>query len=260
MNEELSDDEENVCLKFRQTYLRGKFMEMYSKKKKSCFILDKLINRLKKNDIHTLLLINEFKSKHIPTVEILKQSGSYSLKPNKIDLLVALDPLNFHKEETLFKSIEKCGEMLYCHLPTKYRISHAIERFTVKAIREKSCFNASLYSHMENRHHLLPIGEKPFWVSISEINEHMALKINEFINTKTNCVNQITVISKYKLLIYKIICKKLNWKYIENECDITGMDIPNLVIFGIPTVVDWQTFISRARNFLLIITERKIDR
>ena len=49
----------------------------------------------------------------------------------------------------------------------------------------------------------------------------------------------------------------IKWDYHINSNYIVGTDLPCVVLFGIPLVEHWASYISRARNKLIIVSGEK---
>ena len=105
---------------------------------------------------------------------------------------------------------------------------------------------------METRHHLLPFGQQPIWITVEE------LKVNQLTpflaNITASFENETIVISRLNLMVYKKLCAEMKWKF-ANFPDIIGTETKCLITFGIPTHQNLEELMSRARNLLIIVTE-----
>ena len=80
-------------------------------------------------------------------------------------------------------------------------------------------------------------------------------------------IKHVTVISKFKFQQYRNFCSdmetkasNIKWDYYANSNDIVGTDLPCVILFGIPLVEHWASYISRARNKLIIVTGETFPR
>ena len=256
-----TNDIEAVCVAtirlYRQNYLLKLFMEWYATKKNSSFILDKLIENLKnEKNIHTVLFIDQFDAKLLPIRNMNMMFGEESMGSmiyDQVDVLISFAPLHSPPFDEKI-AIHQNGGFMYCHLPTKYRISHDLEYFVVNTMKGKFHNNLLMQDHMENYHHRLPRGHKPLWISITDLKDDEHL-LKDILRERTSNAEDIIVLSRFKFHKYELFCEEMNWHY-ANMSDVIGSEISCIILFGIPTTHDWESIISRARHVLIIITEK----
>ena len=110
--------------------------------------------------------------------------------------------------------------------------------------------------HLEERHHFLPKGGLPIWISLETLEQNEMKCLQPYLKELTKELNEITVISRLKNSMFKDLCKTMNWKY-ANIKDIIGSEVSCLISFGIPSHQNLGELFSRARNCLIVITEEK---
>ena len=142
-------------------------------KYQSSFLMDYLLPSLVSWDpeCHTLVMWDEFKAFNadenwIPPIGHL---------PNNIDTFIAVEPLSWPK----FKEPITDSKTLIKLLPTKHRTSKKIDQFVSATIRDKGDLQiqsdssqpaVQLDYHLEDRHMILPPGQKPIWLSGNNLN------------------------------------------------------------------------------------------
>ena len=266
MDADSQSDVEELCVtsirQFRQKYLMEQFMEWYNIREKSSYILQKLLNTLKEEkEIHTLIMLDEFNGKFLPLRTLLLGKKSMDvLVHDNVEILISFEPLFSPNldDKSLSNRSKRRIDLMYYHLPTKYRISHEVERVVTRTMEKQISKNILLKENLENFHKRLPSGQLPIWITINDIHSDNT-ELKKILKIKTNGMKFVIVMSKFKFEKYKTFCEEMNWTYV-NASDTIGWEIPCLVMFGIPTIQSWQQFISRARNTLIIITEDKTNR
>ena len=120
----------DTCLKtlrkYRQKILFDLLSVWYFQNTKSSLILTKIMKILNEDQkYHTVLMIDEFDGNTLPTLDMLKDN-SHLLRPeknDKVSLLLSLNSISVPEQKSELKE-EKLEDLLYCHLPTKYRICY----------------------------------------------------------------------------------------------------------------------------------------
>ena len=125
------------------------------------------------------------------------------------------------------------------------RVSHATTTGTVK-----------LDFHLEDRHHQLPKGGSPIWISFEALEQMEMSYLQPYLKELTKDFDKIMVISRLKRSMFKELCVEMSWKY-ANIKDIIGSEVSCLISFGIPSHQNLEELVSRARNCLIVITEEK---
>ena len=162
----------------------------------------------------------------------------------------------------------KSEQLLYCHLPTKYRICYENECLITDVMRGLSKSNCSQLINLENRHHYLPPGSRPVWFYMKACDISSALFQDELLKlVNADQIKHVTIISKFKFQQYMNFCSHMEtkasdikWDYYANSNEIVGTDLPCVILFGIPLVEHWASYISRARNKLIIVTGESFPR
>ena len=160
--------------------------------------------------------------------------------------------------ETVLKKASKAvqlGEPVAKPEPEELRFKKMAKSFLRK--KRRPTMTLKLDYHLEDRHHLLPSGQKPVWISVEELN---MTQICPFLEELTKGFEGETiVISRLNLSIYRkffYLCENNKWNY-KRPRDIIGTETRCLITFGIPSHQNLEELMSRARNLLIIITEEK---
>ena len=270
-------DQMATLRKYRQRVLLDIVSRWYLEKKDTSLVLNKLLENLSldKHYHHTILMVDEFDGRQIPSINSL--SGKRIFSYENVSLFLSIDSLTVPKKENQLK-LERVTysnsdrlQGIYCHLPTKYRVSYDNEVLITEALRADSQNNCSQFINELNRHPLCPKGSRPIWYNVGnmDLKESLPLLQNEILDyvSKEEYIKEVVVISKFKFPYYKNFCSnmdekskeyKISWKYYENSNDLIGTEIPCLLMFGIPFIFDWRALISRAKHKLIFVTGEKL--
>ena len=84
--------------------------------------------------------------------------------------------------------------------------------------------------HLEDRHLVLPPGQKPIWISAHDLTfDELRSKLIEL----TQDCGEILAISKFKHENFIRFCSMMNWRF-ANADDIIGSETNCLIAFGVP--------------------------
>lgn len=251
----------SVLRKFRQEYLFKKFLNQYFLSNGSSFIMDRLLPNLLSWDCekHTLVMLDEFNACNADANWTPLRN---TLLDTVMDVFIAVEPLSW----PLFADQGRDGDSncMIEFLPTKHRTCKPIDQFVSGAIREKGGLTmksetsgpVKLDFHLEDRHHWLPQGHQPIWISFEALEQPEMERLQHFVQDLTKEYEDIKVISRLKRSMYKELCTRMKW-VLANIKDIIGSEVSCLISFGIPSHQNLEELVSRARNRLIIVTEEK---
>ena len=133
-----------------------------------------------------------------------------------------------------------------------------------KLIKERFPTNKKLWQHLDHCHESLPKGQQPIWISCWDLKSTEELlpifKTDRHLPIfRTMNSDDIVAISRTRHPKYKKLCDEMNWSYVE-ACDMKGSETSVIVFLGVPSVQNLEQLISRARNRIVIVSERKWER